>query len=845
MTDGFRHSLRASSALLAFFTTIPAFAQSVDAGEIIVTARRTEERLQDVPISMTVVTPQQIIERNIVVAADLATYTPSLSVNQRYGPEKSSFAIRGFNQDQSTAPTVGVYFADVVGVRAQGGTTSGNTVGAGAFMDLQNVQVLKGPQGTLFGRNTTGGAILLVPQKPTARFEGYVEGQVGDYDLRRIQAVVNVPVNDSLRLRMGVDRNTRDGYMRNKSGIGPGDYNDVDYVAARFSVVADLAPNLENYTIVSYSDSDTNGYASRYATCDTKGAFVTSDPAGTPVPPGSISIRGLTGLACAEQQARQRARGDGPLDVDVGNPRPYQSLETWQIINTTTWAATDWLTVKNIASYGEFREKSNFNLYSDNFRVPAGANFIQVPTGSPVVPNSYLPITPGTPFQYIRLDVTPGEDNAGQSTATEELQFQGHTSDGKFNWVVGGYLEFSRPLGWSSGRTGIFLNCVSVATGQCTNPLYIGTISASRTKYDFDNHGIYGQGTYKITRQLSLTLGGRYTFDKIRGQGESTRIIPGAGQFCNDTLRFKSPSGGRLFVTDPSQCHYEITQSTNKPTWLIDVDFKPQEDLLLYAKYSRGYRQGGISFTNVGLETWQPEKVDAYEIGAKFSFHGRVNGFFNVAGFYNDFSNQQIFGATIAKPEAAGQAGAAAIVNAGKSELKGVEVDASISPLEGLRFDVGYTYLDTKLKSLVVPTLPADSPFIRIDPTAKVGDPLTLSPKNRVTLTGTYTLPLAERIGRVSLSATYVHTDSQISNGSVPPDVAYLGIVPATDLLNLNVGWNKVMGTGLDAAFFMTNVTNQIYPVNTGGGYQSSGIGDWLMGQPRMYGFRLRYNFGQ
>ncbi|MFT3964909.1 MAG: TonB-dependent receptor [Sphingobium sp.] len=840
MTGGFRHALLATSALIGFFTATSALAQSIDTGEIIVTARRTEERLQDVPISMTVLSPQQIADRNIVVAADLATYTPSLSVNQRYGPEKSSFAIRGFNQDQSTAPTVGVYFADVVGVRSQGGTTSGNTVGAGAFMDLQNVQVLKGPQGTLFGRNTTGGAVLLVPQKPTARFEGYVEGQVGNYNLRRVQAVVNVPVNDTFRIRAGVERNTRDGFMRNRSGIGPSDYNDVDYIAARFSVVADLAPNLENYTIVSYSDSDTNGYAAHYAACADSG---TTAPA--PAPAGNITIFGLTALACQEQRARQAARGDGPLDVEVNNPSPYQSIETWQFINTTTWQAADWLTVKNIASYGEFRERANFNLYSDNFRVPQGASTIQVPTGSTAVPYSYLPVTPGTPFQYIRLDVTPGEDNAGQSTFTEELQFQGHTTDGKFNWVVGGYLEFSRPLGWSSGRTGIFLDCTSVAAGNCTNPVYVGTISASRTKYDFDNHGIFAQATYKFTDKLSFTLGGRYTFDKIRGQGESTRIIPGTGQFCNDTLRFKSASGGRLFVTDPSQCHYEIVTKSNKPTWLVGLDYKPTDDMLLYGKYARGYRQGGISFTNVGLETWQPEKVDSYEIGAKISFRGRVNGFFNIAGFYNDFSNQQIFGATIAKPEAAGQAGAAAIVNAGKSELKGVEVDASISPLEGLRFDVGYTYLDTKVKSLVVPVLPADSPFSSILPTAKVGDPLTLSPKNRVNVTGTYTLPLSEDIGRISLSATFVHTDSNISNGSVPASVAFLGIVPATDLLNLNVGWNKVMGTGLDAAFFMTNVTNQIYPVNTGGGYNSSGIGDWLMGQPRMWGFRLRYNFGR
>ena len=144
----YRSTFHVASAL-ALAIGADANAQTEGAGisEIIVTARRVEESLQDVPISMTVVDPGQIADRNIVVAADLATYTPSLSVNQRYGAEKSTFAIRGFNQDQSTAPTVGVYFADVVGVRSQGGTTSGNTVGAGAFTDLQNVQILKASTG--------------------------------------------------------------------------------------------------------------------------------------------------------------------------------------------------------------------------------------------------------------------------------------------------------------------------------------------------------------------------------------------------------------------------------------------------------------------------------------------------------------------------------------------------------------------------------------------------------------------------------------------------------------------------------------------------------------------------
>src|ERR1700740_1930726 len=104
-------------------------------------------------------------------------------------------------------------------------------------MDLQNVQVLKGPQGTLFGRNTTGGAVLLVPNKPTDRLEGWVEGQLGDYDMRRGQAVANAPLSDTIRVRASIDRNTRDGFMKNTSDTGPKSFNDLNYFAARFSVV--------------------------------------------------------------------------------------------------------------------------------------------------------------------------------------------------------------------------------------------------------------------------------------------------------------------------------------------------------------------------------------------------------------------------------------------------------------------------------------------------------------------------------------------------------------------------------------------------------------------------------
>ena len=137
-----------------------------DLTEIVVTAQRVEERAQDVPISMTVFNQQQLSNRNVVNMDDLAAYTPSLSANNNFGSANSTFAIRGFVQDIGTQPSVGVYFADVVAPRGASNNISvGDGAGPGTFWDLQNVQVLKGPQGTLYGRNTTGGAILIVPDR--------------------------------------------------------------------------------------------------------------------------------------------------------------------------------------------------------------------------------------------------------------------------------------------------------------------------------------------------------------------------------------------------------------------------------------------------------------------------------------------------------------------------------------------------------------------------------------------------------------------------------------------------------------------------------------------------------
>lgn len=820
MTANFTRRVALAATAMGAVLSSPAFAQDgaaalddEDVGAIVVTARRVEEKLQDVPISITVFSQDAISNRNIVNAADLGTYTPSLSTNQKYGSEKASFVIRGFVQDLATQPSVGVYFADVVAPRGGGSTTSGNGVGVGQLFDLQNVQVLKGPQGTLFGRNTTGGAVLLVPKKPTDELEGYVEGSVGSYDMWRTQGVLNLPLSDTFKVRLGVDHMERDGYLKNRSGIGPDRLANTDFTSARLSIVANLTPDLENYTIATYAVSDNDGSLPRLLGCNTASAL---------------------GSFCTTQLNRQNARGDGWWDVENSEPNPKLRMETWQVINTTAWTINDSLTLKNIASYGETYETTHTSLEGEYYTTPAGQ----------------LAMT------LIRLNNTPGYNNSSQLTWTNELQLQGNAFDSRLIWQAGGYYEASDPIGFTSQATTQLLNCQDAyqkLAGYLANGTTLscpasssGSISVPFQKTWFRSKGFYAQGTYDITEKLSFTGGIRYTWDSQTHRYDGTTFrFPAAGVTtlaCNNAVRVKgSLTLGSLAEHD--KCNVTFTAKSDKPTWLVNLDYKPIEDVMIYAKWARGYRAGGVATGNILFETWQPEKVDTYEIGAKTSFrNGVVRGYFNIAGFYNDFRDQQIAASLIRSPTSP-LIGGNAIINAGKSRIWGVEVDASATFFDSLKFDLGYTYLDTKVLKIATPVLaPELAPFYSdIRPTAFAGDPLALSPKNRLSVTGTYTLPLDRSIGKIGIGATFVYTDEFVMSRSTAQQFQ---VSPASNLLNLNATWSGVMGRPVDLSFFMTNVTNEkmLFAVNNA--WNSFGMESGFINEPRMYGFRLRYSFG-
>ncbi|TAL03053.1 MAG: TonB-dependent receptor [Rhodospirillaceae bacterium] len=792
---------------------VPGTARAADvesSEQIIVTARRVEERLQDVPISISVFDQKQLSDRGITNGRDLSVYTPSLQISSLLGSTDVQFSLRGFLQDLQTAPTVAVYFADAVAPRGGATVQTGDGVAPGSFFDLQNVQVLKGPQGTLFGRNTTGGAVLLVPQKPTGKFESYVEAAYGNYNMENVQAVVNVPLSDKVRFRAGVNQEKRDGFENNISGIGPSAFGDVGYVAARASLVVDVTPNLENYTVLTFNRSKDNGAIEQVQTCN-------------PAAP----IFGA--LNCA-QIAREQGHGRYVVENDLPDPISY--LRQWQVINTTTWQATDNLTIKNIANYAQLKNDVRTTLFGDNWLLPA---VISIPTPAGVFNIPTGPLA-GTAIPFIFLKHPPGGDEANQETYSEELQFQGRSFDNRLTWQAGGYMEGSDTIGLSGSFNNTFLNCSDMANFKCSNvlslfigPAVAGTLTTQNFGVSFHNYGVYEQATYKLSDAFKVTEGLRYTDDLVKGSG-------------NRILYFfpapNTPTPQCYPGTVGSACFQQNRVSSHAPTWLIDLDYTPNQNVLLYAKYARGYRQGSINQGGPASHaTFQPEHVDSYEVGAKTSFQGAVSGTLNVAGFYNDLTNQQVQVNYQARP-GSGISQNGGISNIGKSRIWGFEVESTVKPVKDVTLNVAYTYLNTKVLQLTPIVLAPNDLYISAVPLALVGTPLSFTPKHKISTTLSYHLPLDESLGPITASGTLVYNDRELSQagGAVP-------YIPGYTLLNMNLSWESVTGKPFDIELFMTNVTNKFYVTYGADQFKTTGQVDRTLGEPRMFGARVRVHF--
>ncbi len=785
--------------------------------EVVVTAQRREQSAQDVAISMTVFSQEQLSDANMVNSADLALLTPSLSVNNTFGPENASFTIRGFTQELRTTASVGVYFAEVVAPRGQNVRTSGDGAGPGTLFDLQNVQVLKGPQGTLFGRNTTGGAVLMSPQKPHDEFGGYIELSTGNYAMLQKQAVVNIPMGDRLKLRLGIDSLERDGHLNNVTGIGADNLGNANYTARRLGLVFDVTDSLENYLLVNHSKSDTKGYAPAVFACNTRDSAADNP------------ILLFTVQGCQDQLEMQRQTGqDGFYDLVSTVPEPVNFIDELRVINTITWDLPGEITLKNILAYANLETISGADIFGTQF-----------PESQAALLGVGLPAGLSDPNREYTAGVSmpnPDRSTTSQQTRVAELQLHGSALEQRLQWQAGLYYENSTPDEASGANSPILISC-ELATIQSRNPAdfncfdplngALGGVLVHDLKTEYENRAAFGQATYDFNEQFSLTGGIRYTQDVT--EGRSNRTI----------YRFT----GNLMQA-PTVVYTNPKQESEAPTGLLELQYRPTPEVMVYLKAVRGYRQGGVNLAaDAGVDTHGEEKVDTWELGAKTEFDWLIPGRFNIAIFDNDFTDMQMQTGYVS-PSAGPTT---ALFNAGEARIQGVEFDGMLQLLEGLTLSFGYAWLDTELveqdqsgNQEKVEAAGGPIAGMTFVPSADVGDELPFTPERSWNLTLNYRLPVAAEVGRISVGATYAYTGMQRVTASSDSPFSVLGDFA---VLNMNLRWADIFSTPLDLSLFVTNVNDTEYETYRSGSYSALGFDSRLPGLPRMYGARLKYSF--
>lgn len=837
--------------------------------DIIVTANRREEALQSVGTAITALDGDALREKNIASPSDLLGSIPSLNVSAN-GTTRDSETVTIRGQGQTYLAPVGVvnYFAEVPLIQ---GSIISNQGGPGSFFDLESLQVLRGPQGTLFGKNTTGGALLLGPKRPTNKFEGYVQAQLGNYNDREFSAAVNIPVvSDRLMIRAAVQKVDRDGYTKdvgtadrtvslpfqnpdfssviipnsgqvlrgsapNTGNLGlPGvddlspdfrgkDYDDRHYWTARIGVLMRPADGIENYLVGSYTKAHNNGTGQVLSSIDTTHPTLINLVANAFGNPTAPSFDAVNSALASQTLAYYKSLG--PRRVSM-NADQFYRLKTWAIIDTFSAQITDNLTFRNVFGYQRMEQNYTWDLDG---------------TYLPVLSQNPGLVTAGFATRFPQLTEGDRAQVTNLSQITEEPQLQGGILDGKMTFVLGGFYSKVKPEGLQ-------------ATGSYNAAGYGGVFFATTTR----SRALYAQtsldlGVFSQSLDgLKLTGGLRHTWDDF----QSSRISP-------------------AYVLLPQAA---AGQKTEASTWTLAADYQMSSDVLFYGKATKGYKAGGFNYAAPrasGL-TFRPENVMNYEIGAKTDLRlGGVPVRLNISAYQLNYKNiQRSQGDNVANgcPESGdpfcnttGLDQGAVTYNIGKARVRGVELEAAVRPLLG--FDLSGSYSYTKAKyldySLAVPSDPTSGPQAgsKLSCTGRVpipqgaNAPITVvdlscapfpfTPKNQFSITGRYELALAGNSGQIVVSGTYSHADRSWSAPSSLPG-AVDGYVDGYNVVNASLDWNGVLGLSVDARFFVTNITNTTYRIsNSAGDDGSLGYSTAIYNEPRMYGLTLRYRFGE
>ncbi|KQS03007.1 TonB-dependent receptor [Sphingomonas sp. Leaf357] len=730
-------------------------AAATEGNEILVTARRTSERLQDVPVAVTAFGGAALADRNVATLDEIAKYTPNIRFDGAAalsgGNYNATVFVRGVGQNDFAIfsdPGVGFYVDDVYYARSIGGVMDA--------VDIDNVQVLRGPQGTLFGKNTIGGAVLINTATPNLNdFSGRLEGTYGRFDRIDVKGAVNIPIAPGLAgLRISAASLNRDGYVKRLlDGDTQGDRS-AQMVRAKLRIQPEgsgLTIDIGgDYTRARETSAPSDLLAVGNAPGITGTPFLTNYNRFVAPTRGIIAPNGQPTLNPSFITA-------SPFETWAGGPND-NDLDLWGAQGTVSYEIGG-ATLKSITAYRHM--KAYFTRDGDN-----------------------------SPFVFRQ---TTNRDKQWQFS--QELQLTGSAFGDRMKYVLGGFYFKEKASDIATADLAIGLSPPLATAGPFTPAVFIRNYTDNRSL------AAYGQLDFEIVPRLSVTLGARYTSDR--------KIFTSINVRQRDLVEFVNVTKSATF---------------EKFTPRLGVNFKASRDLLIYASYSEGFKQGGFNgrpLDNAGEVTqYAPETLKTYEAGIKAQWlDGTLTT--NVAAFHSKYKDIQL---------TVNQTPTNFVANAAAGTINGFEFETVMRPARWFTFNAGVGYLDAKYTSVgqglgptqILPITLA-SHFVKAPEwTVNTGAEIRkdLADGSDLTFRLDYTM--------------YSRIYHDVANSPIITDDGY-------GLLNARLAYT-LPGRDITLAVFGTNLTDTLYLVS-GNVSSAFGLAEASYGRPREWGISAAFKF--
>ena len=771
-------------AAMLFGAAVPdaALAQMTAVGleEVIVTSRKQEEDIQATPVAVSAFSTESLEQRGVANLTQLGGVVPNLTMEvgaaNGGGSNSSTIYIRGVGQTDflaTTDPGVGIYIDGIYYPRSVGSVMD--------LLDLERVEVLRGPQGTLFGKNTIGGAINMVSSKPRANAGGYAEVTVGNYDRVNFRGSVDQPlIENTLNSRFSIVSKKAEGYAHiraydfatDKPGEIIDDRNDENKLGMRAALSWIAADDLFVDLVLDYSHSS-----------EKPGLIQLLEYTGGPKPTPALGDlwNGLVGIPNGTPMSSALIRHD--KDTSYGNDNAVNDLDQWGA----------GLTIVRSFEHFEFKSITGYRTFD--------AEFGRDGDGAPIAWGQTL-------------------NDQSQHQWSQEFQLNGKSFDDRLNWTTGlfyfneenidkNHIEALTGL-WTALEalpaqlTGDPCGAPWVAPGCAGNPinLNLDIDLGAYNKIVSDSYAVFGQVNFNVTDALRLTGGLRYSFEKKEFTHEGTR---------NESQTVSFP------------------RATEDESWgaftpMAGADYRINDDFMLYTSVARGFKSGGFNgrpLTVTGAKPFDPEYVTSYEAGFKSEWwENRIR--LNVAAFLSDYTDMQ-FTANAYSDET--QTFEQIIDNVGEAKIHGFEIELEARPIPALQIQtsVGHTKFE-------IEELTADVPGVSTDSQQPHTPEWTAS-------TGiTYTWNLAD--GDLSLRGDWIFEDSSYIDIQNTPTLER----DSSNRYNARLTYSMPQ-SGWEIAAFGTNLSNTRYLVSGLSTLDSFGHVEGSYNRPREYGVVIKKTF--